>query len=88
MNFFSKLKIFYISLFILMVPVFTFAYLDPSSINVALQALAAAIVGLAGVFVVFKNNIKAFFAKTFGKKDKKVTENKETDSAVSAEEKK
>ena len=74
MNFFSKIKIFYVVLFITIVPVFSFAYLDPSSINVMLQALAAAIVGLAGVFVVFKNNIKAFFAKIFGKKTKKETE--------------
>jgi len=78
MNFFSKIKFFYVVLFITMIPVFSFAYLDPGSINVMLQALAAAIVGITGVFVVFKNNIKAFFVKIFGKKTKKETIEEET----------
>lgn len=49
-------------------------YFDPGTGSLIIQMLLAFFAGIASFFVLFKNNIKAFFAKN--KKDKTDKENK------------
>jgi len=51
-----------------------YAYLDPGTGSVILQALAAALVMAAGAWYVFKTKIKSIFTRKKLKEDKKKTE--------------
>ena len=74
------LFVFYSLLFIQMMPVRVYAYIDPSAATFALQIITGIVITCSVVFGVFFGKIKAFVVSKFGIKLKNKDE--ETEKAV------
>lgn len=73
----TTLFLFLFSIFNLIFPTKTYAYLDPGTGSFFIQTLLAFLLGGLLTIKVFWKNIKAFFSNLFSKKQKTENENNE-----------
>ena len=67
-----------ICLFLIIFPRNSFAYLDPGTGSIILQAIAAIFAGIVTWMSFFKNKIKEYFIKIFSKKSPKKNNKEES----------
>lgn len=66
----KRLKIGLLVFIVIFFPVRAFAYLDPGTGSMLVQALLAAVAAVSVSIGMFRRRLQAFFSRFFGKKDK------------------
>lgn len=71
---FNFLKLFFFLFFFILIPTDLYAYLDPGTGSIILQAILGFVAAVVSYFYFFWNKIKSFFKNIFHKDSKKKDE--------------